>query len=699
MTNPNLVTCQTCGHHYAYLEEHCSNCGEINPIYLPEPIEENLSQADLTEATPRRRPWWRSRGGCATIFLFCLFIFGCPVIGVFDGLRERAAAKQAELDQTYQQALAYRANNQTDLAILTLEYLLSINPNHPEARFLLAELKATPSSVQPIDPQPVQGGGSYDLDQLFTEASALSQQGLWEVALQQLDRIKHIDPAYQPLLISNAIYTTAYALGLQLIDERRFNEALTALNKARAEKPDDPLIESTWEKVFLYLSIADQTVDGTNGVDDETLAILNRLYSLDPDFADVKSRLATLYLYTGDILADQKQWCLAVERYEAVIKLTNEPGVSDKITLAQRQCEHTQENISASTSQQPNPLSTPTTIVTANNETSATEETSSNQITTVNDRSSDETEVLLEAADSSSGQSAEIDTGTSSSADVSAKSEETDASSSGTNVGKLYFARQNSSNGLWEIFVWSFAEGRESVLLNGGIQPAVNQAGSILVYHSIRPESLGLHAYNLSTGQDLRITTFAEDVLPKWGHDPWQFSFASQRSGDRQWRFYTAFADGKSEAIVIGDGQTPALSPDQTLIAYLGADPSGNNPGIYLIPSGGGTPWRLTSTGGDRNPSFSPGQNRLAYMSVRNGNWDIWTISVAGGEAKTIAPSPNNDGHPVWSPDGSQIAFVSDRDGTWGIYVVDSSGGEARKLTTWGGSRPDWLMGQLSWSR
>ncbi len=30
--------------------------------------------------------------------------------------------------------------------------------------------------------------------------------------------------------------------------------------------------------------------------------------------------------------------------------------------------------------------------------------------------------------------------------------------------------------------------------------------------------------------------------------------------------------------------------------------------------------------------------------------------------------------HPSWSPDGARIAFVSDRDGNWEIYVVNVDG-------------------------
>src|SRR5262245_4209052 len=42
---------------------------------------------------------------------------------------------------------------------------------------------------------------------------------------------------------------------------------------------------------------------------------------------------------------------------------------------------------------------------------------------------------------------------------------------------------------------------------------------------------------------------------------------------------------------------------------------------------------------------------------------------------------PAEDWRPAWSPDGSKIAFVSDRTGDWQIYVMNPDGTKVRKLT------------------
>jgi Tol biopolymer transport system component len=50
-------------------------------------------------------------------------------------------------------------------------------------------------------------------------------------------------------------------------------------------------------------------------------------------------------------------------------------------------------------------------------------------------------------------------------------------------------------------------------------------------------------------------------------------------------------------------------------------------------------------------------------------------------EITQITFEPSYEGQPAWSPDGSKIAFVSDRDGNYEIYVMDANGGNPQRLT------------------
>jgi TolB protein len=626
MTNQETILCENCGNTYSIEETNCPACGQENPL-----IVEDLVTDELVDESLIRRPWWRSPVGCISIIIFFLLIIGGSVLGLYAGLQERTTRRLTEVNQHYQQALAYVESDQIDLAIAELNTTLMLDPGHVEAREMLRQLK----SSQAETPTPTSESRQDLVEKMFSDAKALTLQGNWEGAIELLTKVRDIDPAYEPVLVSEMLYEANYELGLRLIAEGNLTEALRAFDEALVERPNEPAVTAEWEKVSLYLSLAD--ANATNFEDN--IVILTRLYNMDPEFADVKERLHNTYKNFGDYLANQDEWCLAQPRYQAAAELFPGDEIETLVVDAEFNCKKARQG-----------TPTPTRVVVS--------VSSTNEVTPT-PSISDSTEF--------------------------------------SNRGEIYFARFNTRSMLWEIIAVSLPRNQEEVILSKGAQPAISPDGSLLVYHSEAPESVGLHAYNMITGEDIRITIFAEDVLPRWGKSNQEFVFASQRSGDRRWQIFIGFADGKGEAVIVRDGRTPAYSPNSNLIAYQGTDAQGNNPGIYLVSKDGGEPTRLTTDESDRSPAISPKDGTVAFMSTQNGNWDIWTASPAGGIARPLVTSPGNDGLPTWSPDGSLLAFVSDRNGSWGIYVVSAEGGEPQKVADWGANHPDWLMQQLSW--
>lgn len=60
---------------------------------------------------------------------------------------------------------------------------------------------------------------------------------------------------------------------------------------------------------------------------------------------------------------------------------------------------------------------------------------------------------------------------------------------------------------------------------------------------------------------------------------------------------------------------------------------------------------------------------------------DIYTLPIAGGDARTISTGMAFDSQPRYSPDGTQIAFLSDRDGAENLWVMKADGTGAKSLT------------------
>lgn len=93
--------------------------------------------------------------------------------------------------------------------------------------------------------------------------------------------------------------------------------------------------------------------------------------------------------------------------------------------------------------------------------------------------------------------------------------------------------------------------------------------------------------------------------------------------------------------------------------------------------------------GRETSPSLSPDGTYFVYAKDVEGNFDLFSQRVAGGNPRNLTEdSPTNDVEPAFSPDGQQIAFRSERAGG-GIFVMGATGESPRRLTDFG-YNPSW---------
>jgi tetratricopeptide (TPR) repeat protein len=633
---------------FAIVEEETGQ-GEYDEYHEPDELDDEAEaydeyeedEFDEEEIAPRRFRWSRLLVGCLSI-LVCIGLFygGIGAIAVYQGIQERASEAQVEAEEHYRRGQEHFDNNELELAIAEFEHALRLNPTLHPAREALHEAQRIVQSR----PTPTSETRLAAATSLLADAETQIAQENWPEALETLSEVRDLDPNYQAEYVSELLYQAHYQLGLQLISPDEIEDALLAFEQALAERPDD-------QAAILQKNRASFYIEGTTAAEQNNISkaveAFRELYQQDANYLDVKKQLFQAYAQFGDELAADGEWCLAETHYVEATFLQPDDTLEIKAEQSRQRCEETETPQTTSAT-----VRTPTSS--ANGPIAATPAITATTTSTV-------------------------------------------SVSSGN--GKILFSAFNPNEVRWEILSVPASGGSPEMVVANGTMPALSPNGQLLVYHSELIEAEGLHLLNLTSGEDNRLTIFKQHLLPRWGGDNEQFLFVAQEPGTERWLIQEGFADGKSEPIILRDGRTPDWSSDNELIAYHGANAEGNDPGIYIVPFDGGEATRLTNHESDRAPDFSPDGSQLAYMSTRNGNWDIYTISTAGSAPRQITTSSGNDGLPAWSPDGRQIAFVSDADGNWAIYVIDAQGGTPSRVAEWDGNRPDWLLAQIWWAR
>ncbi|MGH8197612.1 MAG: prolyl oligopeptidase family serine peptidase [Steroidobacteraceae bacterium] len=110
----------------------------------------------------------------------------------------------------------------------------------------------------------------------------------------------------------------------------------------------------------------------------------------------------------------------------------------------------------------------------------------------------------------------------------------------------------------------------------------------------------------------------------------------------------------------------PALSPDGRLAVYpvtrYDEENDQGDADLFLVPTDGGKPQRLTSMkGNESEPAWSPDGRWIAFVAKRGDDKQsqLYVIAPNGGEAIRVAEVATGVATPKWFPDSSRIAFIS----------------------------------------
>ncbi|MGI8786646.1 MAG: S41 family peptidase [Pyrinomonadaceae bacterium] len=204
--------------------------------------------------------------------------------------------------------------------------------------------------------------------------------------------------------------------------------------------------------------------------------------------------------------------------------------------------------------------------------------------------------------------------------------------------------------------------------------------GDKIYFNSDRDGKFNLYAYDVSSGKTNQVTTF-KDWEVRWASSDEKNQIVYERNGELE--IYDT-SKGKSTKLNINvpeDGvykrprqmnvaaylENVALSPKGERVLFCARGD------IFSAPAEKGATRNLThsSNAHDKYPRWSPDGSRVAFISDRSGEDEVWTIAqdgmsqpiqlTNGGQAQRYSPE--------WSGDGKRIAF-SDKDGKVFVLTV-----------------------------
>jgi TolB protein len=188
-----------------------------------------------------------------------------------------------------------------------------------------------------------------------------------------------------------------------------------------------------------------------------------------------------------------------------------------------------------------------------------------------------------------------------------------------------------------------------------------------------------LETLSIETGQrEIIYRTETHIEAPNWSRDGKTLLFNSGGciytipvSGGNPRQLNTGFA--------VHCNNDHGFSPDGKELA-ISHDQEGKSL-IYILPSTGGTPRLVTELGHSYWHGWSPDGKTLAYCAARNNNYDVYSISVKGGQETRLTDAEGLDDGPDYSPDGRTIYFNSVRTGAMRIWRMNSDGTNQTQIT------------------
>ena len=165
---------------------------------------------------------------------------------------------------------------------------------------------------------------------------------------------------------------------------------------------------------------------------------------------------------------------------------------------------------------------------------------------------------------------------------------------------------------------------------------------------------------------------------PIWSPSGRRLLFTAATGSGPDYDVFTIHADGTRRQQLTSDGRS--VAEDWSVTGRILLSRFRGRVGLYSMSPSGSSQRRLTRPAKvtDRNASWSPDGERIAFTRDSDFVYDVMTARADGKHVRSFVHSADQSG---WSPDGKRLAYVH----VWGnkVYTKRADGsGPARRFAT-----------------